>query len=115
MLKRKIQKRIASITTMQYSEILKRGMIILAITLSVTGCGQAGGLYLVNSEAEYNEGHFILPYRGDDQGSKSSSNDRMNSMNSNSETSAVAQAIAENEAALDEENALLSNDESSIY
>lgn len=59
------------------------GVIILSSGLLLASCGQTGGLYLVDSEAEYNEGHFMLPYRGDDKGRESSSDNLANENISN--------------------------------
>lgn len=59
-----------------------KGFMILVIGLGLAGCGQTGGLFLVESEAEYNEGHFMLPYRGDDKASASTeSENQLNTTN----------------------------------
>lgn len=59
-----------------------KGIMILVIGLGLAGCGQTGGLFLVESEAEYNEGHFMLPYRGDDKASASTeSENQLNTTN----------------------------------
>lgn len=59
-----------------------KGIMILVFGLGLAGCGQTGGLFLVESEAEYNEGHFMLPYRGDDKASASTeSENQLNTTN----------------------------------
>ena len=60
-----------------------KSIMILAIGFGLAGCGQTGGLFLVESEAEYNEGHFMLPYRGDDKTSASTESE--NQLNTTSD------------------------------
>ncbi len=50
--------------------MLKHGkqiLLLILTTLFVAGCGQTGPLFIAKSEAEHNDGHFMMDYRGDNK------------------------------------------------
>lgn len=38
-------------------------LLLIATTMFVVGCGQTGPLFIAQSEAEHNDGHFMTKYR----------------------------------------------------
>ncbi len=44
----------------------KTFILLLFTTFLVVGCGQTGALYIAESEAAHNDGHFMTSYKKDE-------------------------------------------------
>ena len=47
-------------------QTLKKILVLLPVIVLIAGCGQTGALYIANSEAEHNDGHFMTSYKKDE-------------------------------------------------
>lgn len=41
----------------------KKMMLLLSVMIFIVGCGQTGPLFIAQSEAEHNDGHFMTKYK----------------------------------------------------
>ncbi len=47
--------------------MISRKIVALIVTaLVLAGCGQTGALFIAQSEAEHNDGHFMTSYKKDE-------------------------------------------------
>lgn len=41
----------------------KKMMLLLSVMIFIVGCGQTGPLFIAQSEAEHDDGHFMTKYK----------------------------------------------------
>ncbi len=47
-------------------QISKKIIVLFTMLFLMAGCGQTGALYIANSEAAHNDGHFMTSYKKDE-------------------------------------------------